>query len=264
MRRPGVENGPSQYLKSFKNCRLRAIRDENREYLDLFGQFGSDIYNFKEESFENLWKEFSKEVKEDDLFFAIGGGNHLLNSYSKLNRKTDKFIKISPNLSRGGSADKIKTNATYITHLDSSIREKLHHFAILDSLTTQREKELVENEDKSQITFFDPKNESNCSNLAALIDSLPADSHYCLIFDCESFGAAYFPGMSVSNATGLSDKELLEIFSFLGKTSASANKARINSFLITNFNSAVESRRSTEILLYLIFSFLQNLSKSQV
>src|SRR5687768_7599813 len=52
MRRPGMENGPSQFHKILKYSLLVSIDDQKTSYIDCFGYMGSECHSYNEESYK--------------------------------------------------------------------------------------------------------------------------------------------------------------------------------------------------------------------
>lgn len=75
-----------------------------------------------------------------------------------------------------------------------------------------------------------------------------------MLIDCESMTSDYFPGVSNPGVFGLDETEIFQMMTDL--TQADVN---LNAVLLSNYNPAVEARRSADCLIYLVYMLLKGL-----
>ena len=251
-RRPGTESGPSQFHKILKYSLLVAINDPFSSYLDCFGYLGVDFHSYIEDGYKAKVETIKEGIIGNDLCICIGGDNNALNILTSDN--IDTIIKVSPNLSRGEMAEGCKIdNSNYVTCLAPEIRKKIIHFGVLDYTNPQKEHDLVCNVDKAKILFLDKLGQTNAKMFSNELSKIDGKSRIAVMIDCESLTPDYLPGISNPSVFGLVEAEIFEIMEILGKSGKN-----LSLIIFSNFNPAVESRRSSNCLLYMIYSLLQN------
>lgn len=254
-RRPGFENGPSQFHKILKFSLLVAIDDPNTSYKDCFGYIGIDCHSFSPAIFKSRFESLTATMQPQDTCLIIGGDMSALSAL--ITDDLDLIIKISPCLSRGPlTAEKPVDHSNYISKLPEAVRSKIVHFGILDYTNTQTQLDIAKNEDKAKVVFLDKLGQTNPKAFESLIAPLTSKTKLAIVLDCESLTPDYFPGVSDPSVFGLVEAEIFSILEILGKANIS-----VKTFVFGNFNPAVESRRSADCLLYMVYSYLQASSK---
>lgn len=257
-RRPGSENGPQQFSKVLKYSILAAINDDRSNYLDCFAFFGTDVHLFDFAGFKAKFSVIAEHLTAKDLTVCIGGGSSILNVLATQDSKIDSIIKISPNLSRGDfSTGNKMTNSNYITCLDEATRSKIIHFGILDYTNTQKEVDLVVKQDKAKVMFLDKMGRGNSKLFAEMLKGLKEGTNVTIIIDGESLTPDYFPGVSNPAIFGLEEKEIFEIMEIMGNT-----HVNFKHICFTNYNPAVESRRTGDCLTYFLYTLFKSLKTS--
>lgn len=250
-RRPGFENGPSQFYKILKYSLLVAIDDQFSSYKDCFGYVGVDCHTFSQETFKTRYETLTATMNPQDTCIVIGGDMSALPSL--LTSDIDLIIKISPSLSRAPLVpEKPVDHSNYISALPESTRAKLVHFGVLDYTNTQSQLDAATVGDKSKVVYLDKLGQTNAAAFAALLQPLTSQTKLAVVLDCESLTPDYFPGVSNPAVFGLVEAEIFAILEALGSAGAC-----VKTLAFANFNPAVESRRSADCLLYMIYSYLQ-------
>ena len=251
-RRPGMENGPSQFHKILKYSLLVAIDDPKTSYIDCFGYIGSECHSFNVESYKAHYANLTATMQDRDRSICVGGDMRALPIL--VSEDLDLIIKISPCLSRGPIVQETpEDHSNYVTGLSPVLRSKIVHFGILDYTNAQAQVDTVLHEDKAKVMFLDKLGQTNAKTFADLIRTLGSQTKLAVVVDCESLTPDYFPGVSDPSVFGLVEAEIFSMLETLGKS-----EANIRTLLFANFNPAVESRRSADCLLYMIYSFLQS------
>lgn len=251
-RRPGSENGPSQFFKILKYSLLVAINDPFSSYLDCFGFIGSEYHSFSDEAFRARYTSLSGLMKGKDLAICVGGDSSALSPL--VSDDIEVIIKISPNLSRGViDAEKVIDNSNYVSGLPPSTRARIIHFGILDYTNTQKDFDSVVKEDQTHVIYLDKIGQCNAKEFKHMLEKFCTNKKIAVLLDCESLTPDYFPGVSNPSVFGLVEPEIFEMLETLGKANLTL---RLLTF--ANFNPAVESRRSADCLLYMIYSLLQS------
>lgn len=251
-RRPGAENGPSQFHKILKYSLLVAIESESTRFIDCFGYMGADCHSYNVGTYKSRYETLTPTLKKGDASIVIGGDMNILPNL--ITPDLDVIIKISPSLSRGPiELGKACDHSNYVSGLTTENRGKLVHFGVLDYLNTQSQVDTVLQQDKAKIIYLDKLDQTNAQQFQTFLSSLPKDKTIGVFIDCESLTPDYFPGVSDPSVFGLVEKEAFSILEALGKA-----EVWVKTVAFGNFNPTVESRRSADCLLYLLYSYLQS------
>lgn len=251
-RRPGFENGPSQFHKILKYSLLVAIDDPQTSFRDCFGFVGADCHSYTPAAFKSRFDTLVATMQPQDTCIVIGGDMSALPALAT--DDLDLIIKISPQLSRGHLAPgKPADHSNYVTALPAATRAKLMHFGVLDYTNTQAQLDAVQGEDKAKVVFLDKLGQANPAAFASLLATLTSQTKLAVVVDCESLTPDYFPGVSDPSVFGLVETEIFAMLAALGTCEAS-----LKTLAFANFNPAVESRRSADCLLYMVYGYLQS------
>lgn len=254
-RRPGSDSGPRQFAKVIKYSPLAAIKDIHSTYWDCFDYMESEPHIFSQASFRTKFQTLREHCTEKDLSIVIGGDSSSLNTLIEVDSDFDVILKISPNLSCGPLVISQKMdNRNYITYLKDSVRAKVIHFGVLDYTNTQEEVTCVLKQDKASIVYLDKLGKTNAEEFGKIVSSFNPKTKVGVLIDCESFTPDYFPGVSDPSVFGLEEKE---IFTIVEKLASSDINLKL--LIFSNYNPAVESRRSGDVLFYLIYTLLSKL-----
>lgn len=281
-RRIGIELGPEKIFAAIKSSGLRSIEDPHCRYYEFLSNLPPPGAIILEDP-STVKVFFSEGLLPFDTVIGFGGGNHLLNTFfahiDKLpTRRVDRMVKISPKISRkpiltakleagdNSTPPPIIHNNNYATALDQSAREKTIHFGVIDSEASQAEVNLVLNKDGSKVVYLDKTNRANCENFSALVNSLVDElktkpnttrPKIGLMIDCESIKGELVPGVSSPAIFGLNTEELQGIFNRCVQPDV-----QLSVVLLTNFNPAIETDRSSRYLAFMIHSLLEEIKSS--
>lgn len=257
-RRPGSDSGPRQFCKLIKYSPLVAIKNIHATYWDCFEYMESESHLFSNSSFKTKYKTLIEQCSEKDLAICVGGDSSSLNTLLEADKEVDVILKISSNLSRGPmEITQEMDNSNYITYLNEETRAKIIHYGILDYTNTQEQVNCVLIKDKAKVVFLDKLGKTNSIELSKLLTGLNPKTKLAVMIDCESLTPDYFPGVSDPSIFGLEEDEIFSIVEKLA--SADVN---LKLLIFSNYNPAVESRRSGDILCYLIYSMLMKLKSA--
>lgn len=231
---------------------LRAIADPHSTYLDCFGYLGTDGQLFQLPSFTSKYTALHEHFQDKDLAICIGGDSSLLPIMAEIDPDIDLIIKISPCLSRGqpGKEGKRDHNS-FVSSMSDTLRSKIVHFGVLDYTTSQSEVNTVLQDDQAKIVYLDKFGKSNVQALAAVLANYGPTTKTAVVIDCESLTPDYFPGVPNPAVFGLEEKEIFGIMDKLGGVDLN-----MKMLLFANYNPTVESRRSGDVLAYLIYTYL--------
>lgn len=275
-RRIGIELGPEKIFTAIKSYGLRSIEDPHCKYYEFLSNLPPPGAIILEEATIKVF--FSEGLVPFDTVIGLGGGNHLLNTFFAhidplSTRRLDYMVKISPKISRkpllaakleAGDTNTpplIIHNSNYATALNQSAKERLIHFGVLDSECCQAEVDSVVKKDKSSVLYLDKKNYVNVGNFSNLLDRISAEAKIKgssktaklgLMIDCESIKADLIPGVSSPAVFGLNSEELQAILN-----RCTQPDVQLSALLLTNFNPAIETDRSSRFLAFLIHSLFQ-------
>lgn len=255
-RRPGSQTGPGQFCRVVKFSPLRAINDHHTAYIDCFEYMGVDSEQYKAASYIGNLNALHEHCRRGDLKICIGGDNSALSVMAQADPDFDVLIKISPNLSRGICEKEEDINhQNYVSCINETLRPKIVHFGILDYTCSNSEVRSVIEEDKAKIVYLDKFEKSNLKAFSELLSNFSSTTKIGVMIDCESLNPDYFPGVTTPSVFGLQEKEIFGIMEKLG-----SSDINLKILLFTNFNPTVESRRTGDVLTYLIHTLLSKIS----
>lgn len=249
-RRPGVENGPSQFCKALKFSTLKPIDKAALTVYDCFDFFGTDIHHFSEQACKNQYQLLRSKMQPRDLLIGLGGSSSILNFLSSASLEEEVIVKISPLASRGAKGGSMN-NSNYVTYLEGEYRERIIHFALVDYLNHKPMLEQIAGEDKARVQYLDSNNTKNVEAFAALLEGLASKKGVCVLWDLESLRSDGFPGVSGPSIYGLTQHEAFRMVELLATCPAPVTKV-----LFSNYNPTVEPRKSGDMLVYMIYHLL--------
>ena len=131
------------------------------------------------------------------------------------------------------------------------------HFEILNYPNSEAEINSATQHETSSFFLYKVKN-TNVDKFEDLLNILSNKSVIVKI-DCEIFQQRYFVGVISTGFFSLESREALQLFELLATA-----PIRLEGVLFSNYNPAVEARRSGDFLIYLLHHMLAHLGSDRL